>query len=526
MRLFKLLTLSIILGAISGSFSNVSAQEKGNKNVIIEERELSSFNGIDAGGAISVEITKSGEQSVKIETDENYQKKVTTTVTDGVLKIETKGLKNPTKLKAYVTMPQLKYLHAHGASDVKSESLFEADEMEIVANGATSAELNIDVEYLESSVSGAADLTLLGRAKVHHLEVSGAGSLEAKNLETEKAVYAVSGAGDAFLNVTGEMEGTTKGAADVRFIGDPQVSIVRETDDGKSKKYDHYTKVYNDSTKVKVGPIKVEVYEGDDSVKVIIGNRVLHVDEDGNVKLRRCRVNKFNGHWAGFEMGINGYVNSDFNMSFPKETEYMDQKMTNSWAVHINFFEQNIALAKNQKWGLVTGLGTNWNNYRFSKDTRLNSDSSELIGYIDQGISIRKTKLTTWYLNIPLLFEFQTNRWHKKNSFHIGVGMIMAVRLKSFTKKYYDERNKEFEITRYNTETDQYEVEYTATSPDYSKAWNKDDFYLRPIKWDATVRIGWGFINLFATYSVNSMFKDNKGPELYPWTAGITFVNF
>ena len=527
MNFIKLLTLSIILGIITGSFLSVSAQEKGNKNVIIEERELSSFNGIDAGGAISVILTKGTEQSVKIETDENYQKRVTTSVTDGVLKIETKRITNPSKLNAYVTIPELKYLHAHGATDVTCEDLFEADEMEIVANGATSAELNIDVEYLESSVSGAADLILTGRAKVHHLEVSGAGGLKARNLVTEKAVYAVSGAGDAFLNVTGEMEGTTKGAADVRFIGDPQVSIVRETDDGKSKKYDHYTKVYNDSTKVKVGPIKVEVYEGDDSVKVIIGNRVLHVDEDGNVKLKRCRVNKFNGHWAGFEMGINGYVNPDFNMSFPKESEYMDLKMTNSWAVHINFFEQNIALAKNQKWGLVTGLGTNWNNYRFSKDTRLNAQrSSELIGYIDQGISIRKTKLTTWYFNIPLLFEFQTNRWHKKNSFHVGVGMIMAVRLKSFTKKYYDERNKEFEITRYNTETDQYEVEYTATSPDYSKAWNKDDFYLRPIKWDATVRIGWGFINLFATYSVNSMFKENKGPELYPWTAGITFVNF
>ena len=58
-----------------------------------------------------------------------------------------------------------------------------------------------------------------------------------------------------------------------------------------------------------------------------------------------------------------------------------------------------------------------------------------------------------------------------------------------------------------------------------SKVKDFDDFYMNPFKWDATVRIGWGFINLFATYSVNTMFKKDKGPELYPWTVGITFVN-
>ncbi|MEZ5196934.1 MAG: outer membrane beta-barrel protein [Bacteroidales bacterium] len=188
--------------------------------------------------------------------------------------------------------------------------------------------------------------------------------------------------------------------------------------------------------------------------------------------------------------------------------------------VHINFFEQNIALSKNKKWGIVTGLGTSWNNYRFSKDTRLNSDSSQLIGYVDSGISIRKTKLTNWYLNIPLIFEFQTNSYQKKNSFHIAAGMIMGVRLSTHTKKYYDERNKEYTITIYDPESDKYInafPEYEKPiSPNYSKAKNYDDYYLNPFKWDATVRIGWGFINLFATYSVNTMFKKDKGPELYP----------
>ncbi len=524
MKITKRLNLLVVLLFLL-SVAGLYAQESGNKNVITQEREVQAFKGIDAGGSLDIYIQKGESHSVKVETDENFQKKVTTEVNNDILEIKSKGIKNPTKLNAYITIPELTYLKAGGATNVTGETLFETDEMEIIASGASSVKMDIDVEYLESATSGAADLTLSGRAGVHKITVSGAGSLKAKSLVSEKATYTVSGAGDAFLNITGELEGETSGAADVRYIGDPKTSVITKKE-SPDKHSNYYTYSYPDSTKVKIGSLNIEVYEGHDSVKIVVGNRELYVDENGNVRFGRIKKKKFNGHWAGFEMGLNGYFNSDYNMSFPKETEYMDLRMTKSWAVHINFFEQNIALAKNQKWGLVTGLGTSWNNYRFSKDTRLNADSSELIGYIDKGISIRKSKLTAWYFNIPLLLEFQTNRYHKKNSFHLAAGMIMGVRLSSHTKKYYDERNKEFEVTRYNPATDNYETAFTATSPNYSKAKNFDDFYLNPFKWDATVRVGWGFINLFATYSVNTMFKKDKGPELYPWTVGITFVNF
>ena len=77
-------------------------------------------------------------------------------------------------------------------------------------------------------------------------------------------------------------------------------------------------------------------------------------------------------------------------------------------------------------------------------DTRLTDTSSVLLGLIDEDINIRKSKLTAFYFNIPLLFEFQTNNYHKKNSFHINLGMIMGVKVSSHTKKYYDELDKEF----------------------------------------------------------------------------------
>jgi hypothetical protein len=219
-------------------------------------------------------------------------------------------------------------------------------------------------------------------------------------------------------------------------------------------------------------------------------------------------------------------VNNDFNMNFPKDYEYLDLRMEKSVAVNLNFLEQNIPLSKNQKWGIVTGLGLTFNNYRFSRPTRLNMDSSQLIGYLDQDISIRKSKLTAMYLSLPVLFEFQTAPIYHKNGFHINMGMLISARLSSHTKIYYNELNTEFNVTQYNPETGQYEVVYTAMSPNDPKEHHYGDWFLQPFKFEATVRIGWNFLNFWANYSLNTMFREGKGPELHPWSAGISLICF
>jgi hypothetical protein len=200
--------------------------------------------------------------------------------------------------------------------------------------------------------------------------------------------------------------------------------------------------------------------------------------------------------------------------------------MEKSIAVNLNFFEQNIPLSKNQKWGIVTGLGLGFNNYRFLRPTRLSMDSSSLIGYLDEDISIRKSKLTAMYLSLPVLFEFQTAPIYHKNGFHINAGVVISARLSSHTKKYYDELNSEFNVTQYNPETGKYEVVYTATSPNDPKEHYYGDWFLQPFKFEATARIGWNFLNFWATYSLNTMFREGKGPELYPWSAGISLICF
>ena len=519
MKITKAVTTGLIVILITIINFNSFSQGK-------EQRDVKNFTGIEARGAFELTINNGEDYDLTIEANDNLLNNITINVIDSVLYIETTNIKHPEDVRVSVTLPELTMLNAGKTVSAKGTSVFKADRIVIRGSGASDIDINVEADELGTTVSGASDVKLSGSTAYNNIRISGAGSLDAKNLITKSADCYISGAGSADLNVTDKLEGSISGAGSYTNVGEPRMTSITRTDNNGNYTSHYYANDYSDSVKVKVGRLEVNYYEDNDSVKIRLGNRELKVDDNGNVSFQRCKPMRFNGHWAGFEMGINGYVNPDFNMNFPKTNEYLDLNMAKSIAVYVNFFEQNVALSKNQKWGMVTGFGTYWNNYRFSKDTRLNADSSALIGYIDQGISIRKSKLTTWYLTVPLLFEFQTNNRMKKNSFHIAVGMIAGIRLTSHTKKYYDEWNKDFNVTLYNPETDKYETVFTATSPDYSKVKDFDDYFLQPFKFDATVRIGWGFVNLFATYSVNQMFRKDKGPEVYPWSAGITFVNF
>lgn len=510
--------LYLVWLALSGLLLLTALEVKGQNQVVREAREAGAFTQINIGGAFEAYLTIGEPIKVEVETREKYLADVQVQVKDGILSCSSKGIKNNSPLNIYITAPALEKIELHGAATLHTDGVLVGENLEIIVSGAADGDIRVDVQSLSTNASGAADIDIRGRAVNHSVQVSGAATLDARELESRFTDAKVSGAGTAKVN-SEQVTGSTSGAGEIlandeEWDEPDREDVVVDVDEN------------GDTTIIRVPGKAIVVHEGDDSVKVRVGNRVIIVDEDGEVRTHRWKDRKFNGHWAGFDIGLNGYVTPDFNMKFPKEYEYMDLRMEKSIAVNINFLEQNIPFTKNQKFGMVTGLGLGFNDYRFLHPTRLSMDSSYLVGYLDEDISIRKSKLSAMYLTLPVLLEFQTAPIYHKNGFHLSAGMIIGARLSSHTKKYYNELNTEFSVTQYNPETGQYEVAYTAISPDDPKTHVYGDWFLQPFKFDATVRVGWNFLNFWATYSVNSMFRKDKGPELYPWSAGITLVAF
>ncbi len=222
----------------------------------------------------------------------------------------------------------------------------------------------------------------------------------------------------------------------------------------------------------------------------------IHEEEEAketppNISLRieKRPHDTFRNNWSGFELGYNGLVGDDlgdFDLYW---------KSVN---VRLNLFQKNLITLKNQ-FGVYTGLGFSWDNYRFNTDKVLVSEPGGVI-FVDEGIEYNKNKLALTYLNVPLLVEWQTLSPQKFKRFHIAGGINVGWLMKSHTKQMIKNGGRE-------------------------KFKNRDDFYINPFRYDLTLRIGIGNINLYGTYALNNIFESGKGPDLTQYSFGIRLLN-
>lgn len=496
------------------SFLTFQGMAQANGNLTKKEYQLSGFRGIEAGGAIRISFTQAEQYAVFFETDENILNQIEMTVADSVLRISAGTPRNATKLHAVVACPELKSVSLSGAATFNADGLIQAENLELTAGGASKIEAAVDVQdYLTTKLSGAAKIILYGNADYHKAYLSGASKLVAQGLETDFTFVEASGVSDA--RITAEtMERQTSGMAKViNTLGDQESENERQ---GKERQT-------TDSVTVNLGKVRVKVLDGDSTV-VIVGSRKVVVDENGNVnvsKEEKAKKRKFNGHWAGFELGINGLLTPDFSMDYGRGYEFLDQKMEKSINVNVNFFEQNIAFNRKGNVGLVSGLGLSWNNYRFADNVMLKNENNKLVGYYMDGVSVKKSKLVNTFLTLPLFMEFQMGPESNKGKVHLAVGVIGGWRFSSHTKVYYLEQNKVFRLLDPMNNTVAREMQSPATNK-RNIVKEFDSFQQSPFKLDASLRAGWGVVNLFATYSLTPMFIKNRGPELYPYSIGIT----
>ncbi len=246
--------------------------------------------------------------------------------------------------------------------------------------------------------------------------------------------------------------------------------------------------IFNDSTVVRIWSDRVE----------IVTKRSTDTDakqtyvEYRNVNHKKKR--RFQGHWAGMNVGYNNLVTSSGSFSYPDEYMFMEMNAGKSVGVAINPWQQSIKLQRRGNIGLVTGLGVEWNNYRFDSQYILTRDENGNTSYVIVTDPIKKNKLTTIYLNAPLLLEFQVPIGRERYPLYISGGAIGGLRLGSHTR---------------------------VVTVDGGKLRSKDHFNLTQWRYGATVRMGYRAINLFADYYFSPLFEKDRGPELYQVSAGI-----
>ena len=192
------------------------------QNFTSETRNISSFTGLDASSAFTIELKKGAIQSVVIECEPQYLPYIKTEVKNGILKLY---YTNPTlfrrvnsKFNAYITIPDLNYLDLSEActlstSDLFTPSRFKADlsgaskvnglrihtkDVDIDVSGASNLQMEIQCDRATFDFSGASKSTLKGVITQCNLEISGVSRAQ-WNIQAEKINLEASGASNVTI---------------------------------------------------------------------------------------------------------------------------------------------------------------------------------------------------------------------------------------------------------------------------------------------------------------------------------------
>ncbi len=233
-------------------------------------------------------------------------------------------------------------------------------------------------------------------------------------------------------------------------------------------------------------------------------------------ELRVERRNQFT-YWSGLDLGVNTLLGPDNDADLSGDAEFMQIDNGRSRFFSINFMERKFEFGSHHV-GLLTGLGWEFTNYHLKNNVLLAYNADSVYGIPVEAPEFRKNKLRQMGVRVPLMLEFNTKRaplptredlaagkksgFNRKGNFHLAAGVVGSW--------YFDTM---------------YKQKYRLEGED-RKDRDKGDYLLLPYRAAASVRVGYGALNLFAEYALTPLFREGKGPELTPFNVGLTIVGF
>lgn len=263
-----------------------------------------------------------------------------------------------------------------------------------------------------------------------------------------------------------------------------ELVVVEVTGKSGNREIVRVTEDWN-KTEVTVGGVRILVDESNPTTKVKV--------ETG---LRKKSDPPFRTYF-NVDLGLNNYL--DNNGNFPGTSQPYSVKGWGSWAVGLNFFASQ-RISKGLRWDM--GLGVQWYNFKFENRDFQAVRGDDMIDFIQRtDVAGFKSKISASYLTAMGLFklDFGTMNDQGRKGMRLAFGPYAGYRLGGTSKYVY--------------------------RPLESGGRRKDHvntgIFLNNFRYGLRGELGFGRINFFATYDLNTLFQEGKGPELNPITFGI-----
>jgi hypothetical protein len=202
-RIICLLALASVMTAC-GSLKWSRKGTSGSGTIRTEKREVGAFSAVEVSGAYEVEIVCQKQPGLEVEGDDNILPLVKTYVENNTLYIMSENSFNIKKpIKVRVTTANLEGVSSSGAS-------------KITLDGVKNEQLAIET-------NGASKIDATGETKTLEIESNGASRVDVTDLRAARVKVSLSGAGQANIYASEEVNADVSGAARVTYYGEPKV---------------------------------------------------------------------------------------------------------------------------------------------------------------------------------------------------------------------------------------------------------------------------------------------------------------
>jgi hypothetical protein len=202
----------------------------GSGKVISQNRQVSGFSQVSLSGIGQLIISQGSTESLTIDAEDNILPRITTTVTGDTLHIDFKNDNFqtnviPTKpIVFHLTVKNISGVQLSGAGSVDAANLT-SDNLSVSSSGAGSMHLlSITAQSIHSEISGVGNIELSGKAASQTINISGSGSYNAPDLESQNASVNISGAGGATVWAKNSLNVTISGAGGVNYYDSPTIT--------------------------------------------------------------------------------------------------------------------------------------------------------------------------------------------------------------------------------------------------------------------------------------------------------------
>jgi hypothetical protein len=219
-------SLLAVIFAIVIITSCTELEDPGSLQPAEKDYAIFDFDRLEMGSAFHIQVEQSSTFSIHVEGDRRNIDDLRVRKSGSTLIIKYDE-DDSRKHNTYITirMPVLNGAHFSGAT-ISTIKGFESDgELDLYLSGASVGQLDAGYKQVNLVLSGASSLRMYGLGDGIDAELSGASVLSAFDYPVRIISLSASGASTGKVTVTDELDAVANGASEIRYRGNPAVSV-------------------------------------------------------------------------------------------------------------------------------------------------------------------------------------------------------------------------------------------------------------------------------------------------------------